>query len=148
MTRDEFEQLRDLPSKTIQGDIEFIPTASNPDVLRFEERISNSLGLEVIVNGNYRKMIPSLTFNFRVTGIGAICRFDINSTLHPDANTMIPVRTHKHSLQADTCPKDNLPHAVERTDLDLTLDDYIVERLWRQVCKEARIKHKGALIIR
>ncbi len=144
MNRDEFERLRDLPNKMISSDIEFTPTGSNPDVLKFEEKIDNPLGLEIIVTGNYKKMIPSLTFNFHVTGVGAICRFDINGKLHPDANTLKLARTHKHSLQTDSCPKDNLPYAIERN-FDLVTQTVI--DIWKQICFEASINHNGVLII-
>jgi hypothetical protein len=56
-------------------------------------------------------------------------------------------RTHKHSLQNDTCPSLNLPYARERNDLDIATQHSVIE-IWEAVCSEANIFHQGKLIIR
>jgi hypothetical protein len=144
MTRNEFEQLRDLPNKTVIGDIAFIST-SNPAVLRAECRIDNSLNYDAILNATFNQLLPSLIFNFRIQSVGAICRFCINGVEHQDAITKQYVRNHKHSLQTENCPTLNIPYAVERTDFDITSQD--IRDIWSKICLEANINHQGQIII-
>lgn len=146
MTKDDFDQLRNLPNKIIQNDLEFVQSA-NPSVFRCEQKIDNNLGYEVILTGTYNELLPSVIFNFRVVGIGAICRYCVNGKLHKDAVTKKLSRTHKHSLKTENCPNNNIPNARERLDLDIkTFSD--IEGIWSKICNEAKIQHLGKVTMR
>ncbi|HEX3872165.1 MAG TPA: hypothetical protein VHV77_17090, partial [Pirellulales bacterium] len=94
MDRAGFEALRNLPDKQILSDIQFTLNRDSSPNLTFDEvAVDNSLGLDVILNGTYKPGIPSLTLNFRVRGVGPICRICVNGKSHGDAG-----RTHKHDL--------------------------------------------------
>jgi hypothetical protein len=102
VTRREFEALRDLPDKLIEGDIQFSAPGECSPVLIFENiRVQNSLGYDLRVNGKFNPLLPSVTINFRILDVGPICRIEVNSTLHGGS------RTHKHSgwrkTRAETC---------------------------------------------
>lgn len=144
MTVDEFEQLRDLPGKVVTGDLEFLKT-SNPDVFRCEMVLGSFQGHEVRLTASYYDHIPAVTFNFRVTGFKAVCRYCVNNTAHIDHVTGKKVRTHKHSPESDYCFRNNLPRARERTDLDIT-DFADVQNIWDVICKDANILHSGKVI--
>lgn len=144
MTILEFEQLRDLPDKTLYGDITF-SRGRNPDVFEAECRIDNQLGFELILNVKYNDLVPSVVFNFRVTTNGAICRYCVNGASHPDRRTGEQSRTHKHTPESDLCFRQNLPKAKKRDDLSITsFDD--VEKVWATIRDEAKIVHQGKVV--
>lgn len=71
MNRLTFEKLRDLPDKEIQDDILF--KKENANTLTFDNvRIHNSMGIDLLINGNYKPNIPSIKFNFYIRGTGTI----------------------------------------------------------------------------
>jgi hypothetical protein len=136
MDRIEFEELRDLSDKTIVSDIEFLPSKSVSTTLTFEVPVSNSTGYDLILNGSYMPDIPKLKLNFSIKGIGPICRIEVNGPLHRDAG-----RTHKHELHHESCPRQNLPNAIARPDLDLSR--LSPKDIWSLLCEEANIVHVG-----
>jgi hypothetical protein len=136
MDRVEFEELRDLPDKTITADIEFLPNKSVSTTLSFEVPVSNTTGYDLILNCSFVPDIPKLKLNFSIKGIGPICRIEVNGQVHRDAG-----RTHKHDLHNESCPRQNLPNAVARPDLDLSLSS--PKDIWDLLCVEANITHIG-----
>ena len=140
----EFEQLRALEDKEIIDDLEFTVTA-NPDIYRCEKNLGTFNGHEVILNATYYDHIPSVTFNFRVKGFKAICRYCINDTGHKDKQTGRLTRTHKHTPETEDCFRNNLPLVTERTEFTIAgFQD--VEIIWRSICNEANILHGGKII--
>lgn len=133
MNRAEFEALRDLPDKEVAGDIVFTP--KNATTLVFEDvPVVNSLGLDLILNGSFKPDIPAVKYNFCIKGMGPICRVDVNGSIHGSEG-----RTHKHDLQTDSCPRNNLPFAKARTDLERLT----ALQVWQKVCAMANIQHTG-----
>jgi hypothetical protein len=137
MDRQEFETLRDLPDKTIEGDIKFESNASSgPNLVFGDVSVRNTMGLEVVLNGTYKPYIPSVTFNFSVRGVGPICRICVNGAKHGDAG-----RTHKHDLRKDSCPRRNLPNAIARPDLE----NFTPDKVWETILAVTNITHNGNL---
>lgn len=137
MTRREFESLRDLPDKTIDADIQFGLVGECAPVLTFENvKVRNSLDLDLRLNGKYNPYLPSITFNFRILDVGAICRVDVNGTSHKG------VRTHKHALWQEEDPRLNLPSAIPRPDLE----NKKAKEVWDILCREAKILHRGRFL--
>jgi hypothetical protein len=135
MTRAEFERLRDLPDKRIDRDVTFAPKKGAQPLFVLEPvEVQNSLGVDLVLGGNYNPVIQRLTLNFSVRGLGPICRFCLNGRIHPGVG-----RTHKHDLYEEGDPGNNLPHVTERADL---LGMPLAE-VWRTVCLQARIEHGG-----
>ena len=136
MNRNDFELLRNLPGKVISADVEFVVRTDSRPNLTFEQvRVENDLGYDVTLNGTYKPLIPSVTINFVIRGVGPICRIDVNGPKHGDAG-----RTHKHDLREEECPRRNLPHAVPRPDLA----DKTPTEVWRIIREQANIVHTGA----
>lgn len=138
MNRTEFEQLRDLPGKTIPGDIRYLRRADASPALTFEGvPVENELGWPVLLNGRYVPATGYFNFNFVLKQVGPICRVCVNGPEHPGAG-----RTHKHDLRDEADPRRNLPIAVARPDLaPLT-----PAQVWVNVCEAALINHAGAFI--
>lgn len=135
MNRQEFEHLRDLDGKVITADIVWAaPKDAKPNVVFDHVRVENTAGWDVILNGTFKPGIPSVTYNFVLQGVGPICRIDVNGMLHGDAG-----RTHKHDLRRDSDPKNNLPKAVARKDLE----GKTAKDVWEDLCKFAKITHTG-----
>lgn len=138
MTKQEFEILRNLPNKTIESDIIWQEEKGmGPNLIFKGIEVINSIGILILVNGTYKPRLPSVTFNFVVNPIGPICRIDVNGSPHKDAG-----RTHKHELQEPDDSKKNLPYAITRLDLN----DKTPYQVWRILCKQANIIHKGKFV--
>jgi hypothetical protein len=138
MDRREFLELRNLPDKVIDGDIEFTSPAEVSPLLVFENiPVGNSLGLDVRLNGKYNPLLPSVVFNFRVITVGAVCRLEVNGTVHNGH------RNHKHSLHLEEDPRRNLPTNVHpRPDLE----GKTARQIWETLCREAHIRHNGRFV--
>jgi len=139
MDRAEFEALRDLPGKMINGDIQFVAKKATLPVLVVEDLgIDNAQGVDLRMNLTYNPETSSLNINVHVRGIGPICRLDVNHTMHRPAG-----RTHKHTLQTDQCPDRNLPDNVADCG---QLAGKPVEELFEIFCKLSHITHNGNFV--
>lgn len=138
MDRREFEELRDLPGKTVDCDIQFgAPTEAAPLLLFDNIPVTNSLGIDLRLHGKYNPLIRSIVFNFRIPQVGPICRLEVNGTMHGGS------RTHKHSLHVEEDPRQNLPTKVKpRPDLERKT----LREVWETLCREAKIVHNGRLV--
>lgn len=139
MNRQEFEEVRNNPNKTIAQDIAFRPKVRGAKTLEFRDvaiLTPDFPGLNLILNGNYNPTLNKVTFNVQVKGAGPVCRIDVNGTNHGDAG-----RTHKHSLQRpeDCQPPNNIPYAVPRPELE----GLTPEQVFDAFCQQANIKFTG-----
>ena len=135
VNRREFELLRDLPNKRIDQDIRFVAArATDPNLTFSGVTLKNTAGWIVRLNGTYKPGIPSLTFNFSIPDVGAICRLDINGPVHKPVG-----RTHKHSLKNDEDPRKNLPTPDAAPDFN----NLSPSQAWALLCESARILHEG-----
>jgi hypothetical protein len=67
MDRTTFEALRDLPGKTISGDIRFVRRAALAPVVVAEGiRIDNTGGVELMLTVSYNERVGSKTINVQV----------------------------------------------------------------------------------
>jgi hypothetical protein len=97
--------------------------------------VENALNYDLVLNGTYKPDIPAITFNFVLRGVGPVCRVCVNGTLHPPAG-----RTHKHDLRKESDPRNNLPTAVARPDLE---NRATVKEVWDILLQQANITHTG-----
>jgi len=136
MTKDEFDELRRMPSKEISVDIEFVKTKYLPDyiVIFDKARVENSIDYDIYLNGHFNRKTGSLTFNFTLQGVGPICRIDVNGAIHGDQG-----RTHKHELINEHDPSAGLPIAYARPDFE----GKSAREVWAMICKLAKIEHNG-----
>lgn len=137
MDRSEFESLRDLPDKVIEEDIRFSKKKNLSPLLTAEDiRITNRLGYDIRLTIKFNPETGSRNFNVHLSGVGPICRLDVDDQAHRPAG-----RSHKHSLKLPTCPHNNLPFAEDRAgDSGRGLED-----LFRRFCLMANIQHRGQL---
>lgn len=130
------QALRNLPGKQITSDIVFeLKQPTSPNLVFEEVKVDNALNYDVVLNGTYKPGIPSITFNFVLRGTGPICRVCVNGTIHPPVG-----RTHKHDLRKDSDPRNNLPAALARPDLE---NLPTVKEVWDILLQQANIKHTG-----
>ncbi|HEU4951749.1 MAG TPA: hypothetical protein VFT46_07340 [Holophagaceae bacterium] len=136
MNRPEFEALRDLPDKKIEEDIRFSSKRNLGPLFTAEGiRIQNSLGYDLRLTIKFNPETGSKNFNVHLSGVGPICRLDVDDQDHRPAG-----RSHKHSLHTPDCPDQNLPQVTGRSELSgKTLED-----LFRDFCIMANINHTGA----
>jgi hypothetical protein len=136
VNRTEFDAIRDIPGKVIEGDIKFARRQATLPALTAENiAIVNTGGVELRLNITYNPDVGSKTFNVYVPGVGPICRLDVDGPAHRPAG-----RSHKHSVQIDRCSDRNLRDGVvDRPDLaGKTLAD-----LFSEFCHMAKITHAG-----
>jgi hypothetical protein len=137
MNKNEFEVLRNLKDKFIEDDIEFQNVRGMGQNLTFEKiPVENSMGYKILLNGEYSPRLKKIKYNFVLSGIGPICRIEVNGQCHKDK-----CRNHKHELIKESDPERNLPNAYPRPDLE----NKTPSELWEIVCKEAKIQHRGRL---
>lgn len=136
MDRKDFEALRALPEKIIRVDIRFVQRKQTLPALVAENiEIENLGGIALRLNINFNPEVGSKTFNVFASGVGPICRLDVDGPMHRPAG-----RSHKHSLQAERCPDRNLPDGVlDRPDLS----GKTVGELFEIFCTMAKIEHVG-----
>jgi hypothetical protein len=136
MNRTEFEALRDLPGKAILADIAFVRGRVTSPLLVVENvSIQNTHDVDVRLNITYNPEVGSVSFNVHVSGVGPICRLDIDGPPHRPAG-----RCHKHALKTERCPDRNLPDDVQdRPDLS----GRPVRVLFVAFCEMANITHQG-----
>lgn len=114
MDRNEFEHLRDLPDKAINGPIVLkVKPGHAPELYATDIVIQNSAEADLLMDVSFNPETDKKTVNVRERGVGPICRLDVDGPPHRPAGGC-----HKHSLQKPDCPKNNLPLEVgDRTDL-------------------------------
>ena len=134
MNRQEFEELRDLPGKAIDGDIRFVAKKTASPILIAEANIKNDRNIDAKLTITCNPEIDVVSFNVS-TSVGPICRLDIRGHNHPPVG-----RNHKHALQAERCPDRNLPDEV--TDFS-AISNLSVRELFERFLGMAKIKHNG-----
>jgi hypothetical protein len=137
MDRTEFEALRDLPDKVIEEDIHFSRKKNLSPLHTAEDiRIRNSLGYDLRLTIKFNPETGSRNFNVHISGLGPICRLDVDDQAHHPAG-----RSHKHSLRQPACPDVNLPCVEDRPGESGRSLDVLFQRF----CDAANIEHRGQL---
>lgn len=140
MNRDDFERLRDLPGKRIVGDV--CLTQRNDISAAWEAKdipILNIDGVDARLTLQLVSETGAKTLNVKVTGVGPICRLEVDSRPHRPAG-----RSHKHALHTPDCPRENLKrHVIDRSDLN----GRSLNEVFDAFCQMAHIVHEGALIV-
>lgn len=137
MNPTEFETIRDIPGKRIKRDVRFSKRKSHLLALTLDNvPIGNDAVADRRLNITYNPETGSKTFNVQVSGVGPICRLDIDGPEHKHVG-----RSHKHALHTERCPDRNLPREVQgRSDLDgMSMRD-----LFGEFCTLADIEHEGS----
>ena len=85
----------------------------------------------------YNTKTLSKTINIDLPGVGAICRLDVDGTIHKNVG-----RNHKHEFQSIKCLKRNLPTARSRDDLA----GKDMQEVFDHFCHEANIINPGKIL--
>lgn len=87
----------------------------------------------MIVNGLWKRNVPTVIFNFYIRAQGPICRICVNGQMHDG------FRTHKHELMKEEDQRTNLPSVVARPDLE----NLSPKQVWDILMINANITHTG-----
>lgn len=140
MDRNEFERLRDLSGKRIVGDIRLTQRSDISAAWEAKDiAIVNAEGVDARLTVQIVSETGAKTLNVKVTGVGPICRLEVDSRPHKPAG-----RSHKHALHTPECPRENLKRGViDRGDLN----GQSLNAVFDAFCRMAHIVHDGALIV-
>ncbi len=140
MDRNEFERLRDLPGKRIVGDIRLTQRRDNSAAWEAKDvAIVNADGVDARLTVQLVSETGAKTLNVKVTGVGPICRLEVDSRAHQPAG-----RSHKHALHTPDCPRETLKRGgTDRSDLS----GQSLNAVFDAFCRMAHIVHDGALIV-
>lgn len=139
MDRSEFERLRDLPNKSINGDIVLQRNRDDAPHLTAIVDIENSAGVEAKLKILYNEETDAKTFNVWIVGNGPICRLDVDARPHKPCG-----RNHKHSLKQPDCSHSSVNlsrDVVDRPDLG----GKTIEEVFTIFCSQSNITHNGTL---
>ena len=102
-------------TKTVVQDIRFEFASKETDVLEFDdiEVLTAAVPEAVTIHGRYLCRTGEICYNFVLSGVGPIARYDVRGSRHGKAG-----RTHLHTLKNASDPRNNLPHAEPRPELD------------------------------
>lgn len=141
MDRSEFTRLRDLPGKSIDGDIVLQRTRETAPLLCATVRINNASGADAKLRIEWNEQTNAKTLNVWVAGTGPICRLEVDSKPHKPHG-----RSHKHSLQQPDCPHPsiNLSRHIENRD---DLQGHTIHEVFTDFCQKAHILHKGKIFV-
>ena len=134
MTRAEFEVLLRSPGKRISESVSLRPDPSQPQKLVAQAIIRNGDGREAVIHIRFDTRTLSKTINVVVSGVGPICRLDVDGARHRTEG-----RNHKHDLRTPRCPERNLPEAVARPELS----GQSIEDVFNAFCAESGIRNAG-----
>lgn len=137
MTHTEFEQFRDLPEKSIDGDIRFAVKRNHDSILAAGGiAIRNTLGVDAFLEIHYNPDADSKVFTVvSAKANGPICRLCVDNGPHPPC-----MHSHKHALLSPACPRNNLKTDV--TDKP-ELDGMAIADVFKIFCGLLKIEHKG-----
>ena len=136
MNRRDFEALRDLPGKTIVGDIRLTQKqATQPLITADHISIQNDQGVLILMNINYNPETGTKGINVTLAGEGPICRLDVDGSNHGNSG-----RSHKHSVQDENSVRRSLREGVvARPDLS----GMSLRQVFNDFCLAAIIAHNG-----
>lgn len=124
------------PGKRIIEPVALVPDASQPRKLVAQAMIRAGDGREAIIYIRFDTRTFSKTINVVVSGVGPICRLDVDGARHRTVG-----RNHKHDLRTVKCPERNLPEAVARPELS----GQSIEDVFSAFCREFGIRNAGLL---
>ena len=123
-------------AKTVNEDVSFEFAPKETRVLEFKNIVilTDSVPYVVTIHGRYLCRTREISYTFVAEGVGPIARYDIRGSRHRNAG-----RTHFQSMRTLSCPRQNLPHADARPDLE----DFNAEQTWQVLLSEAGLTHTG-----
>lgn len=140
MNRRDFEALRDLPGKRIDGAIRLVQKqVTHPLCSADRIPIANDLGASIVMNVNLNPKSGAKGINVTLVGEGPICRLDVDGTNHGDSG-----RSHKHAVQDEASIRRCLREGtIARGELSgQSLQEVLVV-----FCREAHIVWTGELVL-
>lgn len=138
ITSTEFETIMGDKTKEIRDDLVWQPDEDHSDCVEFTAEIHSDAGWPVYARGTYNPAAPALTYVLIHRGAGRIYGLDLGKDHHnPDCENV--GECHKHTW--DEAVRDKRAYRPD----DITADVRDPVEVWRQFCKEARLRHSGSL---
>lgn len=138
LTQDEFEELINDPSKTIEEDIIWEEDEDHSPAVEFRVEVTSEAGYPLFVKGSYNQLTSKLSYAIIHRGVGRIYPLDLGmSHRNPDGEIM--GETHKHRW--DVSYRDKQAYIPP----DITASANEPVEVWHQFCTESRITHNGSI---
>lgn len=125
----------DNPHKCVNEDVIFARVPGFADLYGFQnvEVLGLDEPISLVVGGHFACREPSVTYNFTLKGLGAVCRYCAGGPKHGSFG-----RYHVHKANRMKEVERSLP--CERRD---DLKGLTAEQIWSKICEELNICHTG-----
>lgn len=138
LPQDEFEEIINDDSKTIEGDILWDADEDHSPAVEFRAEIISEAGYPLFVKGSHNPFTEKLTYALIHRGVGRVYALDLGQD-HRNPDGQLIGEKHKHRWDENF--KDKAAYAP--TDITAPATDPV--QVWQQFCREARILHNGEM---
>jgi hypothetical protein len=139
LTQDEFEQLIDDPTKTIEEDIIWEYDEDHSPAVEFQVEVTSEEGYPLFIKGSYNQLTRKLSYAIVHRSVGRIYALDLGADHRNPDREEITGGLHKHRW--DVLYKDKKAYIPR--DITASVDEPV--EVWRQFCAESRITHNGSI---
>lgn len=141
MTRDEFNAFIADSGKRIDGDIEFGPDEDHSPAIEFKVELQTPDGQPAFVRGSVNEVASTLSFSIIHRGHGRVYGLDLGKE-HRNPDGEMVGEKHKHTWRDAAV---GAKYAYVPDDITAQLPNVAV--VWQQFCEEAKIEHKGRIVL-
>lgn len=138
ISKTEFETLLNDDSKEISSDIIWLEDEDHSPSVEFRAEISSEPAYPIFLKGSYNPIIESLSYVIIHRNVGRIYGLDLGKDHHnPSCNYV----GEKHKHRWDEILRDKEAYVPQ----DITEPASNPVGVWKQFCREAKIKHTGIM---
>lgn len=138
ITRAEFEALLADDSKRVEGDLHWTEDEDHSPAVEFRANVESDSGYPLVVVGRYNRRAETLSYVLVHRGAGRIYALDLGADHHNPTCHRVGEK-HKHHWTEQYRDKEAyVPN-------DITAGVHEPVDVWRQFCREANLRHGGAV---
>lgn len=138
LTQEEFEELINDSSKTIEEDITWQENETHYPAVEFRVEVISHQGYPIFIHGSYNSLVRTLSYAIIHRGTGRIYALDLGkSHRNPDGKIVGEIHKHRwHIIYKDK-------QAYVPPDITTSINEPI--QVWQEFCAESNITHNGSM---
>ena len=138
ISQQEFESILHDDSKMIEGNIKWQHDEDHSPAREFKEKVNSDAGNPLFIVGRYSDLAGTLSYALILRGVGRIYALDLGADHRNPDGELVGIK-HKHRWSDGFRDK----QAYVPEDITEPWDRPI--HVWRQFCRQARIRHQGRM---